>query len=278
MELTVSGGISHHSPKMVHRSKVRPLTQCITKVLTQHSHNNRKRPTRLEMAIKSSQKNTELSFTGRKHQQERAKFAKRLCFCFFLHVTQLTGNTLKAFFLLGSLWSPPSLTSFNWINEQVRPDLSNIYLLHIRYFAESLSVQVMLELLITLLFHLKGNKNSALFFFSFLFLKQQSIMIELLLRPCLPNVGLWMNAIVLYSSQQSDVEQAQQDGGLTTWHWQTEKHPHQRGTKAVYTRFSSGQTHFQHNVDVGLPLCTVECTSVMLQCCSITCCWLYHPV
>lgn len=82
-------------------------------------------------------------------------------------------------------------------------------------------------------------------------------MIKLLQPLCLLKVGFWMNAIVvLYSSQQSDVEQTQQDSGLTTWHQQTEKHPHQRGTKAAYTRFSSGQSCFQCNADVGLPLCT----------------------
>lgn len=87
--------------------------------------------------------------------------------------------------------------------------------------------------------------------------KKKEIMIKLLQPLCLLKVGFWMNAIVvLYSSQQSDVEQTQQDSGLTTWHQQTEKHPHQRGTKAAYTRFSSGQSCFQCNADVGLPLCT----------------------
>lgn len=49
---------------------------------------------------------------------------------------------LRAFFLLGSLWFPPSLTSFNWINEQVQPGRRNIYFLGTSYFAEGLIVAV----------------------------------------------------------------------------------------------------------------------------------------
>lgn len=49
---------------------------------------------RMEMAIKCSLK--ELSFSEGKHRKERTEFTKR--FCFFLHVTQITGNTFRLFF------------------------------------------------------------------------------------------------------------------------------------------------------------------------------------
>lgn len=206
---------------------------------------------------------------------ERGRSLRRGCVLFFFC---LLHNSQEILYRLFSCWvhSDPPLLSLHLTELMSRSGQTwAIFTSCTSVILQNLSVQVILEWQITLLFRLRENANSVGFFS---FENSNSIMIELLLRPCLPHVGLWMNAIVLYSSQQSDVEQAQQDGGLTTWHWQTEKHPHQRGTKAVYTRFSSGQTHFQHNVDVGLPLCTVECTSVMLQCCSIACCWLYHAV
>lgn len=37
MELSVSGGISRHSQKMVYKTRLRPLTQSSTKLLTQQS-------------------------------------------------------------------------------------------------------------------------------------------------------------------------------------------------------------------------------------------------
>lgn len=162
MELTVSRGISHQCPKMVYRSGVRPSTQRSTTVLSQQSHKNWKRCGRMES--KCSQKKTEWVYLSVKEKTDkRTKFAKR--FCFFLPVTQIRGNTFKFFFfLLGSLWFPPSLTSFNWINEQVQPDLRNIYLMHIRCFAGSLIVQLMLELLLILLSHLKRKKFDLFFF------------------------------------------------------------------------------------------------------------------
>lgn len=64
----------------------------------------------------------------------------------------------------------------------------------------------------------------------------------------------WMS--LWYSSQHTDKEQTQWDGGLATRHWRTEKHLHQRGPKAVYTWFTSGQT-FLHTMSVLNSLCAV---------------------
>lgn len=125
------------------------------------NHKNRKRGGRMEMAIKCSQKKTEwVCLSAKEKTDKRMKFTKKFCFFFFCLLDKSQEILLRLFFfLLGSLWFPPSLTSFNWINEQVQPDLRNIYLMHIRCFAGSLNVQVMFELLLILLFHLKSKKN-----------------------------------------------------------------------------------------------------------------------
>lgn len=89
MELTVSRGISHHSPKMVYRPRMPPLTQCSTKVLSQQSHKSRKRGGRMEMAVKGSQKKKwmSLSFSEKEDWQEDEVYEEVLFFsgCYTNH-------------------------------------------------------------------------------------------------------------------------------------------------------------------------------------------------
>lgn len=108
MELTVSRGISHHSPKMVYRSRVRPLTQCSTKVLSQQSHKNRKRGGRMEMAIKCSQKkkNEWVCLSAKEKTDKRMKFTKRFCF-FFCLLDKSQEILLRLFFPVGFTLIPP---------------------------------------------------------------------------------------------------------------------------------------------------------------------------
>lgn len=108
------------------------------------------------MAVKCSQEKTWMFFSfSEKEDWQEDKVYKEVLF-FFCLLDKSQEILLRLFFPLGSLWFPSSFTSFNWINEQVQPALRNIYLMHIRYFAGSLTVQVMLELLPLL--HLKEKK------------------------------------------------------------------------------------------------------------------------
>lgn len=108
------------------------------------------------MAVKCSQEKTWMFFSfSKKEDWQEDKVYKEVLF-FFCLLDKSQEILLRLFFPLGSLWFPSSFTSFNWINEQVQPALRNIYLMHIRYFAGSLTVQVMLELLPLL--HLKRKK------------------------------------------------------------------------------------------------------------------------
>lgn len=102
MELIVSRGISHHSPKMVYRSRVCPLTQCSTKVLSQQSHKNRKKGWRMEM----QNKQTERVYPSVKEKttKRKIKLTEVLFFSAVLHKSQEI--LLRLFFLLGSLWFP----------------------------------------------------------------------------------------------------------------------------------------------------------------------------
>lgn len=85
MELTVSRGISHHSPKMVYRSRVRPLTQCSTKVLSQQSQKQEKRWENGNGHKMQSEKNwMSVSFSKREDWQENEVYKEVLFFLFCL--------------------------------------------------------------------------------------------------------------------------------------------------------------------------------------------------
>lgn len=88
MEPTVSRGISHRSPKMVYRSRVCPLTQCSTKVLSQQSCKNRKRAGRMEMAIKCSQKKSEWVYLLAKEKTKGWSLQRGSVFFCLLHKSQ----------------------------------------------------------------------------------------------------------------------------------------------------------------------------------------------
>lgn len=102
-----------------------------------------------------------------------------------------------------------------------------------------------------------------------------SLVLKCVLYVCMVGYG-WMNECS-HSTPLSSL--AQWEGGLATRDWRTEKHLHQRGPKAVYTWFTSGQTCLQNNVSVGLPLCSLLNASLWwYSSVPIACCGLYYTV
>lgn len=123
MELRVSGGISPHRPKLVDKTSRRPLTQSAAELLTQQSwgkqrEGRRKRDRNRQIRRKYKvrhiyirRKSREIKRGWNKYRDFNLKKKKKK-----------TGNGFKGIFSRWVHSDCSSLTSFNWINEQVRPD------------------------------------------------------------------------------------------------------------------------------------------------------------